>query len=609
MKRILILFAIFAIFTLISTEGNHADVEFLRNMNGEPQKEIFKAFHFIYNKEYDLNSEEGVKRYRIFKENSKFIEQLNKDLGKIVYGPTEFMDMTHEEFIEKRLVKTENIMPQLEKMKENSLRFLHEDNHHHHHEHNYSVKDEPVDPIVRRQDNHLVKDEPVDPIVRREDDNHNLKNADVDWRQYEGPVKNQGACGSCWAFAAIAAVENAYTRLKGNYTSFSEQYMVDCQIEKSNGCEGGHSFMAIKWIKDNGIVTSQVLPYFAKQSTCETKYQPYQYKIVNGQKMFYGAYPKHNDAKSMEELLQQGVTAVYMDASFKEFGFYAPKDSFLAIENPQCTKITHAVAAVAIVTENGKQYIICRNSWGTRWGYKGYFKMPLDKPCLMDQYAFLPLVIDGKVPDNNPPEPKPDPKKQDCIEVHPFTGFKDTLKKQICDSLPNEGENKIQVGGIKFPEVKNNPNLAVRLFKYQECWGQGSFYTDSVRITNTTEFPNITFEGKFQKYSWSLAYEKPAISGCVDFHEQPCLNGLPLFSICNDIKDSQGVSLAELAKINSINWNSSQISTITFYTEANYLGSSHSISGNVPLFQLGTNWNIYELLRDLKVRSIKILKK
>merc|ERR1712222_162094 len=91
--------------------------------DGLPQKEIFKAFHYLHQKQYSLNSQEGLKRYRIFKQNENWIKEENTKLGKTVYGTTQFSDLTHEEFVQNHLTNSEYLEKKIEEeIKEKSLR-------------------------------------------------------------------------------------------------------------------------------------------------------------------------------------------------------------------------------------------------------------------------------------------------------------------------------------------------------------------------------------------------------------------------------------------------------------------------------------------------------
>merc|ERR1712032_1473042 len=93
---------------MLSAITAHSSInKVLDEMADRPHKEIFTAFHNLHKKTYSLNSQEGLYRYRIFKENIAWIKSENAKLGKVLYGITQFSDMTHEEFVEKTLLKPE----------------------------------------------------------------------------------------------------------------------------------------------------------------------------------------------------------------------------------------------------------------------------------------------------------------------------------------------------------------------------------------------------------------------------------------------------------------------------------------------------------------------
>merc|ERR1711862_155667 len=88
--------------------------------------------------------------------------------------------------------------------------------------------------------------------------------AGVDWRTkgIVNPVKNQGSCGSCWAFSAVAAMEGAYAQKHGSLKSFSEQQLVDCSMKQGNhGCQGGLMDFAFKYAETNKMETEMDYPY------------------------------------------------------------------------------------------------------------------------------------------------------------------------------------------------------------------------------------------------------------------------------------------------------------------------------------------------------------
>merc|ERR1712032_1482539 len=144
-----ILSVIFVLFLYTSASNTFVN-DLLDSMNDSPKKEIFQTFHYLHSKEYELNSEEGLKRYRIFKRNLQWIKNENAKLHQTVYGITQFSDMTHEEFVDNVLMKPETLEEGLKELEEDNLRFLkeetkNEDVHHvhehvHHHYHHYEEK-------------------------------------------------------------------------------------------------------------------------------------------------------------------------------------------------------------------------------------------------------------------------------------------------------------------------------------------------------------------------------------------------------------------------------------------------------------------------------------
>jgi hypothetical protein len=91
-------------------------------MNDKPKKDIFKAFHYLHEKDYKLDSEEGIKRYRIFKDNLKWIKTKNAELESEVYGITKFMDLTKEEY-QNTLMNSEVFQQHIQSMKSKSQNF------------------------------------------------------------------------------------------------------------------------------------------------------------------------------------------------------------------------------------------------------------------------------------------------------------------------------------------------------------------------------------------------------------------------------------------------------------------------------------------------------
>jgi C1A family cysteine protease len=99
---------------------------------------------------------------------------------------------------------------------------------------------------------------------------YTLKN--IDWTTKGGvtPVRNQGACGSCWAFSALGAMESAYS-IKGKTYDLSEQQLVDCSKNYGNkGCGGGWMSSAFQYILAKNITSEKAYPYVFQTKSCAT---------------------------------------------------------------------------------------------------------------------------------------------------------------------------------------------------------------------------------------------------------------------------------------------------------------------------------------------------
>jgi C1A family cysteine protease len=191
-------------------------------------------------------------------------------------------------------------------------------------------------------------------------------NGGVDWRGYMNPVRDQGQCGSCWAFASIATTEGRYAIAHGgSKVALSEQQLVDCAGSVGcQGCGGGWASRALQWLQSNGgSVSRSAYPYTARDGSCK--------RGLSVAARVTGV----SGVSNAKNAIASGPVAVYVQAQsgFMSYGG--------GIFDGVCGQYDHAVTAVGWGVSGSTEYWIIRNSWGSGWGESGHIRVKINGNC------------------------------------------------------------------------------------------------------------------------------------------------------------------------------------------------------------------------------------
>ncbi|KAL5976900.1 Cysteine protease xcp1 [Asimina triloba] len=288
--------------------------------------DLFELWLAKYRKVYD-SIEEKLHRFEIFKDNLNHIDETNKKVANYWLGLNQFADMSHEEFKDKYL----GLKPDMSGRRDST---------------------ESDEAFRYRNSGNLPKA--------------------VDWRTKGAvtQVKDQGQCGSCWAFSTVAAVEGINQIMTGNLTSLSEQELIDCDTTQNSGCNGGLMDYAFSYIiSSGGLHTEKDYPYLMEEGTCEHK-KELDVVTITG----YEDVPQNSEESLLKAVAHQPVS-VAIEASGRDFQFYSG-----GVFDGHCgTDLDHGVTAVGYGTAKKLDYFIIKNSWGPKWGEKGYIRMKRNK--------------------------------------------------------------------------------------------------------------------------------------------------------------------------------------------------------------------------------------
>uniref|UniRef100_A0A3Q1B879 Cathepsin F n=1 Tax=Amphiprion ocellaris TaxID=80972 RepID=A0A3Q1B879_AMPOC len=278
----------------------------------------FKEFMVRYNKDYS-SQEEADHRLRIFHQNLKTAEKLQSlDQGSAEYGVTKFSDLTEEEF-----------------------------------------RSTYLNPLLSQWTLHRPM-KPAAPVQGPAPDSW-------DWRDHGGvsPVKNQGMCGSCWAFSVIGNIEGQWFLKNGTLLSLSEQELVDCD-GLDQACRGGlpsNAYEAIE--KLGGVETESDYSYTGHKQTCD---------FTTGKVVAYinSSVELSKDEKEIAAwLAENGPISVALNAFAMQFYRKGVSHPLKIFCNPWM--IDHAVLMVGYGERKGIPFWAIKNSWGEDYGEQGYY--------------------------------------------------------------------------------------------------------------------------------------------------------------------------------------------------------------------------------------------
>ncbi|OAY75602.1 Vignain, partial [Ananas comosus] len=317
----------------------------------DPMRERYEQWISRYSRVYkDKNEKE--QRFRIYESNVQLIDIFNTISEEYKLIDNKFADLTSEEFKAKSVC-----LRDLRNHRPSSL--------------NFWTSMNCVSP-GRISDMHEKKGSSVP--------------SSIDWREKGAVtlVRDQGECGSCWAFSTVAAVEGINKIKAGRLVALSVQELVDCDTQGANsGCRGGFMTQAFDFIlRNHGLTSESDYPYQGVEGACETSKLSNHVATISGYK---------NVTPSSEQSLLKAVAAqpvsVAIDAGGFAFQFYS-KGIFTG---PCGSDLNHGVAVVGYGTaaapaDQSNEFWIVKNSWGADWGEKGYIRMkrsiPTNEACV-----------------------------------------------------------------------------------------------------------------------------------------------------------------------------------------------------------------------------------
>ena len=215
-----------------------------------------------------------------------------------------------------------------------------------------------------------------------------------------GPIKDQGQCGSCWAFGTACVLETYITmnsiknNYSNNYVSISEQHIVT-KSQSDQGCQGGLFNFAIRDIEQTGIVTTDSCEYKADSTQCPANldfiYPKNGTPITSWVIGFSNILNLTNDhIKKLLQIYGPLVTGIHADLLGRSHpANYVHKKEDFDLKNVD-NIADHQVVLIGYGRSETKPYWILRNSWGTGWGLGGYWVTEMsDTPTMFHELGAI----------------------------------------------------------------------------------------------------------------------------------------------------------------------------------------------------------------------------
>ncbi|CAD5232627.1 unnamed protein product [Bursaphelenchus xylophilus] len=313
----------------------HSAVNLHQSLAADDKKHLHNFFQFIvkFGREYD-NDTTTSQRFGHFKTSLKRVESRQKHSPKTKFGVTKFSDLSAQEFVNKHTgVKGVSHVQKL---------------------HSTS---KPSQIRAKRQDT---------------PDSY-------DWRDYEGvtSIKDQGACGCCYAFAAVAAIESQHKLQTFEELDLSEEQMVACtyqnqKYDDNNGCDGGSSPGVLRYAIDHGITSEANWGYTLGETgdnsaipKCKSKTSAV--RSVTSQTQL----PSDDEDNMASVVASSGPIVTYLDAGpLQDY-----QGGIIDAQEPEGGwEINHAILTIGYGNEDGTPYWIMKNQWGEDWGESGFFR-------------------------------------------------------------------------------------------------------------------------------------------------------------------------------------------------------------------------------------------